>query len=119
MRQLEATNEKITVEMQKLRKANRVLVNAEVHGLKIMAGAEARAAQAEKHLLASEGKAAKQVLDLQLHVRDLETKLGSIKEELKEHKSRCHNLSVVCFAVISFLASSILICLIMLLSAGM
>ena len=118
MRQLEATNEKITVEIQKLRKANRVLVDAEVNGLQTMAGVETRAAQAEKELAALEEKAAKKVLDLQLHIRDLETKLGSMKEELKEYKPRCHNLSVVRSAVTCFLASSILICLFVLLSAG-
>ena len=91
--QLEATNDKITVEMQKLRKANRVLVDAEVNGLKTMEGAEARAAQAEK-----------QVIDLQQQVLHVETKLGSITEELKDYKSRCHNLTAVCFAVISDLA---------------
>ena len=61
--QLEATNDKITVEMQKLRKANRVLGDAEVKGLKTMAGAEAIAAQAEK-----------QVIDLQQQVLHVETK---------------------------------------------
>jgi chromosome segregation ATPase len=91
--QLEATNDKITVEMQKLRKANRVLVDAEVNGLKTMAGAEARAAQAEK-----------QVIDLQQQVLHVETKLGSITEELKDYKSRCHNFSAVCFAFSSHLA---------------
>ncbi len=91
--QLEATNDKITVEMQKLRKANRVLGDAEVKGLKTMAGAEAIAAQAEK-----------QVIDLQQQLLRVETKLGSITEELKDYKSRCHNPTAVCFAVISDLA---------------
>ncbi len=116
--ELEATNEKITVEMQKLRKANRVLGDAEIKGLKTMAGAEARAAQAKKHLLVSEHKATKQVIDLQLQVLDVETKLGSIKEELKDYKSRCHNLTAACFAVLSDLAFSILMCLLALQSAG-
>jgi hypothetical protein len=96
--QLETTNAKITVEMQKLRKANRVLGGADVKGLKTMAGAEARAAQAEKHLLVSEQK----------KVLDVETKLESSKEELHDYKSRCHNLTLVCFAVVSFFAFSFL-----------
>jgi chromosome segregation ATPase len=100
VRQLEATNQKVKVEMQKLRKANRVLVDKEVKGRMTMAGAEARAAQAEKHLIAAEQKAVKQVNDVELKVRDVETKLGSSKEELKDYKSRCHNLTAVCFEVL-------------------
>ncbi len=110
VRQLQASNEKMKVEMQKLRKANRVLGDAELTGLKAMAGVEARAAQAEKHLGAAEQKAAKQVMDLQLRVGDVETKLENSKEELKDYKSRCHNLTVVCFAFVLCLLFSILMC---------
>jgi hypothetical protein len=91
--QLETANAKITVEMQKLRKANRVLGDAEVKGLKTMAGAEARAALAENHLVVSLQK-----------VLDVETQLERTKEELQDYKSRCHNLTLVCFAVVSFFA---------------
>jgi hypothetical protein len=118
VRQLEAANEKMKVEMQKLRKANRVLGDAEVKGRKAMAGVEARAAQAEKHLGAAEQKAAKQVIDLQSRVRDVETKLESSKEELKDYKSRCHNLTAVCFAVVLCLLFSILMCLLLFLFVG-
>ncbi len=60
-----------------------------------MEGSEARVAKLEKLVLEVQRKADKEVTDVQRKSADVEAKLQTKKDELKDNKCRLHNLCEV------------------------